>query len=302
MHGIPVVIKDNIDYVGLATTGGSKALKDSLPKSNSKVVQNLIDAGAIIIAKTNMSEFAFSAGSSVSSYGRVKNAYNTDLSSYGSSGGSAVAVALQFATLGIGTDNNSSVRIPASAASLYGMRPSLGSVSIEGILPYDATRDTAGPITKSIVDNSILLSVMSGQDDEFYSSLKTSDLKGLKIGVLTEALNGGTCNYKVCNNTYEPIKKLFNEKIDLLENLGVEIVYIDKFYNDKIYNYYSSTLNGWTFCHYFNSYIKNTSSKIKSFQELSSASGKITNLTDYEDCLDKLKQAHLKLDAHDKEI
>ena len=111
IHGIPIIVKDNIDVLGTATTAGSKALSDNYPNEDALIIQKLKEAGAIIIAKANMSKFAFYASSSSSDYGTVKNAYNLAYSSYGSSGGSAVSVALNFAPIAIGTDTNASVRL-----------------------------------------------------------------------------------------------------------------------------------------------------------------------------------------------
>ncbi len=180
LFGMPIIVKDNIDVYGLPTTAGAKSLSDNYPNNNASIIHNLINKGAIIIGKANMSEFAFMASSSVSSYGTVKNAYNTSYSSYGSSGGSAVSVAASFAALGIGTDTNMSVRSPSSANNLYGMRPTFNSVSNSGILNYDMTRDTAGPITKTAKENATLLSIMQGKDENEYINNNTT-LKGKRI-------------------------------------------------------------------------------------------------------------------------
>ena len=126
LHGIPILVKCNIDAYGMPTTGGTKALKDNYPKENAYVVQKLVNEGAIVLGSTNMSEMAFSAGNSYSSYGYVRNVFNTEYTSYGSSGGFAVAVAAAFAAVSLGTDTNSSVRIPAAGAGLVGIRPTLG--------------------------------------------------------------------------------------------------------------------------------------------------------------------------------
>ena len=188
LFGIPIILKDNIDYVGLPTTAGAKGLSDNYPKTNSTVAQNLIDAGALIIGKANMSEFAFSAAISKSSYGTVKNAYNTAYTSYGSSGGTAVAVSTGMAVAGVGTDTNSSIRVPSSAANLYGLRPTYGLLSGDGIIKYDASRDTAGPMTKYAEDNEIMLDAMANNNKEYTKN--EIDVKTLKVGVLTQFVNG----------------------------------------------------------------------------------------------------------------
>ena len=152
-HGIPLLVKCNIDVYGIPTTAGVKDLADNNPMENSYVVQKVIDEGAIILGSTNMSELAFSAATSYSSYGYVKNVFNTKYTAYGSSGGAAVAVTAVFGAASLGTDTNSSVRLPAAGAGLVGMRPTLGLVSRTGVIPYDIERDTVGVLTRDVSDN-----------------------------------------------------------------------------------------------------------------------------------------------------
>ena len=211
LHGIPIVVKTNIDVEGLATTAGSLALSDNYPIEDALVIKRLKEAGAIILASTNMSEFAFAAGNSFSSYGQVRNAFNTSYTPYGSSGGSAVAVATSMAADSLGTDTNSSVRIPASAAGLVGMRPSMGLISSDGIIPYDVTRDTVGVISKTVEDNALLLSAIN-ENNESYSLNKTS-LDGVRIGVIDSYLNGSDSSIRVNQATDVDMKTLSNERI-----------------------------------------------------------------------------------------
>ena len=164
LHGVPILVKCNIDVYGMPTTAGAKALSDNYPKENAYVVQKLIDAGAIVLGSTNMSEFAFSAKDSYSSYGNVKNVFNVKYTPYGSSGGAAVAVSAGFAAVSLGTDTNSSVRLPAAGAGLVGLRPTLGLVSRSGVIPYDIERDTVGVLSKTVDDNALVLSIIGGQD------------------------------------------------------------------------------------------------------------------------------------------
>ena len=234
LHGIPIVVKTNIDVEGLATTAGSLALSDNYPIEDALVIKRLKEAGAIILASTNMSEFAFAAGNSLSSYGQVRNAFNTSYTPYGSSGGSAVAVATSMAAASLGTDTNSSVRIPASAAGLVGMRPSMGLISSDGIIPYDVTRDTVGVISKTVEDNALLLSVIN-ENNESYSLNKTS-LDGVRIGVIDSYLNESDSSIRVNQATDEDIKTLANEKIQLLEDMGAELVSISELLNSYYYN------------------------------------------------------------------
>ena len=284
LYGIPIILKDNIDYVGLPTTAGAKGLKDNYPKQNATIVQNLLDAGALIIGKANMSEFAFSARTSSSSYGTVKNAYDTALTSYGSSGGTAVAVSTGMAVAGLGTDTNSSIRVPSSAANLIGLRPTYSLLSSDGIINYDASRDTAGPMTKYTSDNAILLEVLTS-NLERYTQYENS-VKDMKIGVVSQFVYGDeTLSYTgATKSTDAVILTLFNSSINKLKESGAQIVYIDDLYNEEAYDYYSSTIGGWTMCHFFNEYIKNTSGDINSFEELVESGEYIQDLPSYEEC------------------
>ncbi len=283
LFGIPIILKDNIDYVGLPTTAGAKGLADNYPKSNAKITQNLVDAGALIIGKANMSEFAFSAAISKSSYGTVKNAYNTAYTTYGSSGGTAVAVSTGMAVAGVGTDTNSSIRVPSSAANLYGLRPTYGLLSGDGIIKYDASRDTAGPMTKYAEDNELLLEAMAKNNKEYTKN--EVDVKTLKVGVLTQFVNGDSkINLPAVSSTSTVVLDLFNKKIDELEELGIEVVEIKDFYSYTVYDYYYSTIGGWTMCYFFNKYIKNTNSSVRSFQQLVNKGGYIQALGPYASC------------------
>ena len=277
LFGIPIIVKDNIDVYGLPTTAGAKSLKDNYPNNNATLIQNLIDKGAIIIGKANMSEFAFMASSSVSSYGTVKNAYNINYSSYGSSGGSAVSVATSFAALGIGTDTNMSVRGPSSANNLYGMRPTFNSISSQGIIAYDITRDTAGPITKTAKENAVMLAAMKGEDEKTYINTN-STLKGKKIGILKQFIDGTATGL---DNSDSEVNELFYKTVDLLKENGVEIIEIDNFYNSTYNSISNNTVAGWTMCYAFNNYIKNTTGTIRSFNKLAASSGHIYSLWGY---------------------
>ncbi len=258
LYCIPVIVKDNIDVKGLPTTAGSKALSDSYPYEDADVIKKLKAKGMIVLAKANMSAFAFSATSSASHYGTVKNAYNVAYSAFGSSGGSAVAVALNYAPVALGTDTNASLRAPASAANVIGFRSTLNLISTKGIIAYDTTRDVVGPITKTVQENALILSALTG--DEY--DLSNSSLEGKRIGVVDQFVNSSDSK----------IKTLFNEAVAKLEENGATIVHLKNFYSSTYESVGNVTLGGWTMCHAFNSYIKNTSSKIKSFYALASSS------------------------------
>ncbi len=289
LHGIPIIVKDNIDVKGLPTTAGAKALSDNYPKYNAFVIQKLIDAGAIILAKANMSEFAFSARVSNSTYGAVRNAYNLDYSPYGSSGGSAVAVSASFAAAALGTDTNSSIRLPAAANYLIGLRPTVGLVSRTGTLPYDPQRDTIGTLTKRVSDAIILMNIINGYDKNDEKSIKQKpnkykitrkDLDGITIGIPTDFLSGSNKNQLIENQeTYTEIKILMEKAIANLKAKKASIIYLDQYYNYDTSYWSSKTLSGNLFCNAFNDYIKNTTGKIRDFQTLALSSGISSNLS-----------------------
>lgn len=290
LHGIPILVKCNIDVYGIPTTAGTKDLKDNYPKENSYVVQKLIDEGAIILGSTNMSELAFSAATSYSSYGYVKNVFNTKYTAYGSSGGAAVAVTAVFGAASLGTDTNSSVRLPAAGAGLVGMRPTLGLVSRTGVIPYDIERDTVGVLTRDVSDNALLLSIISGYDEEDAitknavipsSDLRNTSLEGVTIGVAMQYVKGSEDKDSVLGLTDNDIYNLTMESVKKLERAGATIVYLDDFVKSSNLTIATSTYAGRTMCDYFNIYIKGTNGTIRSFEELAAGDGHVQRLSGY---------------------
>ncbi|EKT84790.1 aspartyl/glutamyl-tRNA amidotransferase subunit A [Rhodococcus opacus M213] len=199
LHGIPVVVKDNFDVDGMATTAGSVALTNAYPVDNSAVVQKLIDAGAIILAKTNLSEFATSSGryGYSSEGGLTLNPNNLNRNAAGSSSGSGAAVAADFAALALGTDTYGSVRAPSAANGTVGIRPTTGLLSRDGIAPYSLTFDTPGPLAHTVEDAAMALTAMSGTDPadpathdsdvhrgNYAAELNKRALDGARVGVI----------------------------------------------------------------------------------------------------------------------
>lgn len=261
IFGLPVIVKDNIDVKGLPTTNGTKALLDSYPYENSYAVQKLIDNGAIIIGKSNMDEFAFNASYTHSSFGYTYNAFNTNYSSYGSSGGSAVSVAANLAVYALGTDTGSSIRVPSSANGVVGLRPSLDLINTSGVIKFEETRDVVGVITKYVSDNAIVLDILDDKDIK-YEDYLNKDLKGIKIAVVSGFMNPNTNSTSITyGKTDKFIYDMMNEAIDKLKELGAEITYIDSF--SLTYKFDATTM-----CYNFNEYLKGTSSKIKSLDDL----------------------------------
>lgn len=307
LHGIPIVIKDNIDFVTLPTTAGAQALTDLYPQQNAFIIQKLIDAGAIILAKTNMSNFAFSGSSSCSSFYTTKNAYNLEYSSYGSSGGSAVAVAANLSAIGLGTDTNSSLRGPAAVNNIVGLRPTMGLVSRTGILPYTRERDIGGPLTRTVTDLAIILDYIVGYDekdeitktsinkipDSYTSYLKKGNLKGIKIGVIKDFISKNPhSNLDLLKYYDSSVNTLMQTAINDLISLEAEIIYVENFYTSKLYNLYNSCLDGYFFCSDFNNYLEtlDPNNRIKSFNDLVNDGRYLYNLNGYKNyCNDNIR-------------
>ncbi len=196
LHGIPIVLKDNFDTFDLPTTGGSILLEGSIPPDDAFVVKKLRAAGAIILAKVNMSEFA-SGGARSSIIGQSHNPHDLDRTPSGSSGGTGVAIAAGYATIGLGTDTGGSIRGPVSSNGIVGLKPTLGLLSRDGIIPLALSFDTGGPMARSVYDVAVSLGVMAGVDAadtatrrsegkseaDYTKNLKADALKGARIGI-----------------------------------------------------------------------------------------------------------------------
>jgi len=196
MHGIPVVLKDNFDTFDMPTTGGSILLEGSIPPDDATMVKRLRDAGAIILAKVNLSEFA-AAGTNSSLGGQSRNPHDLTRSPAGSSGGSGVAIAANFATVGFGTDTGGSIRGPSTANGIVGLKPTHGLLSRDGIIPLALSFDTGGPMTRTVYDTAAVLGTMTGVDPadpatkksqgrfakDYTTFLNADALKGARIGI-----------------------------------------------------------------------------------------------------------------------
>ncbi len=194
LHGIPVAVKDNIDTAGVRTTGASELFKDRIPDGDADLVRRLKNAGAILIGKTNLHEFAYGTTSAVTYFKPVHNPWALDRIPGGSSGGSAAATSADLCLGSIGTDTGGSVRIPASYCSVVGFKPTYGRVSLRGIIPLSWTLDHAGPITKTVEDAALLLEAIAGFDQAdpssadvpvpAYARVLTQPTARLRLGVV----------------------------------------------------------------------------------------------------------------------
>ncbi len=179
LHGVPLALKDNLDTADLPTTGGTPGLAGNRPKRNAAIVDKLFAAGAIALGKMNLHELAYGITNNNATFGPARNPYAPDRIPGASSGGTGVAVAARIAPGGIGTDTGGSVRVPAALCGIVGLRPTTGRWSQAGIVPISHTRDTAGPMTRSVADCVLLDGVVTGSPTE----VAPAQLKGLRIGV-----------------------------------------------------------------------------------------------------------------------
>lgn len=233
LHGIPVLIKDNIDTADrMTTTAGSLALSGSIPLKDSFVAQRLRAAGAVILGKTNLSEWANIRSSHSSSGwsgrgGQTKNPYVLDRNPCGSSSGSGVAIAANLAAVAVGTETDGSVVCPSSANSLVGIKPTRGLVSRSGIIPIAHSQDTAGPMARTVTDAAILLGALAGFDPDdavtnesrghsstdYTQFLDKNGLRGARIGVVRKNFGFN-----------DQVDQLINSSLDVMKRAGAEII------------------------------------------------------------------------------
>ena len=275
LHGIPILIKDNIDTADkMMTTAGALALEGNRAKKDAFIVERLRAAGAVILGKTNLSEWAnFRSTNSCSGWssrgGQTKNPYILDHSPCGSSSGSGSAVAANLCAIAVGTETDGSITCPASVNGAVGIKPTVGLVSRSGIIPISHTQDTAGPLTRTVTDAAILLEILAGVDNndaitkesigkvaQYTNFLDINGLKGKRIGV----------EKKKYTNQF--LNKLQEKALAVLKQQGATIVEID--YLDSV-NALSNDENEvmkYEFNYGVNAYLSNANAKVKSLEEV----------------------------------
>jgi len=233
LHCVPILMKDQVETRDLPTTYGSLVFKDFVPPRDATIVTKLKNAGAVIVAKTTMGEFA--SGYVGSAFGVVRNAYDPTRSPSGSSGGTGSGVAANFATAGIGEDTGGSVRGPAAVNDLVGLRPTLPLVSRFGMMPARPTTDTLGPIARSVKDVALILDVIAGYDPNdpitaetvghvpasYAEALTVDGLKGARIGVIRDPLDSRT---DVASDDYKQVRAVIDRGVADLTRLGASVV------------------------------------------------------------------------------
>lgn len=226
LAGVPVALKDNFCYQGLPTTAGSRMLEGWHPPYDSTVTKRLLDAGLVIVGKTNMDEFAMGSSTENSAFGATHNPWDLDRIPGGSGGGSSAAVAAFQAPLAIGSDTGGSIRQPASVTGTVGVKPTYGGTSRYGNISMASSLDVPGPCARTVVDAALLHAVIGGHDPmdstsidapvpDVVAAARAADVRGMKIGVVKELGGEG----------YEPgVEARFHEAIIALANEGAEIV------------------------------------------------------------------------------
>jgi len=232
LHCVPVIVKDNYETADMPTTAGSLSLKDMRTGKDAALVKRMRGAGAIVIAKSNMAEFAFSPVETVSSIlpGYSRNPYDTSRVTAGSSGGSAAALAANFSLVATASDTGDSIRGPAAHQALVGLRATMGLVSRAGVVPLSNAADIAGVLTRTVADTTAVLQVIAGEDPDdpvtaagrghvdssYAAALRADGLKGARLGVLHQAYDTPTLDKDVDN--------VFRGALGELRNLGAEVI------------------------------------------------------------------------------
>ena len=271
LHGIPVLIKDNIDTGDkMATTAGSLALINNFAKQDAEIVRRLRNAGAIIVGKTNLSEWAnFRSSNSTSGWsavgGLTKNPYVLDRNTCGSSAGTGTAISANLAVVGVGTETNGSIVCPATLAGLVGIKPTLGLVSRTGIIPLAHSQDTAGPMTRTVKDAAILLDAMTGKDAQdaitmqvpesanrnYVAALKIDGLKGKRIGIVRDLFG-----------SHPKVTALLESTITILKAQGAEVIENIKLPPNSTFSPASSTVLSYEFKSDIAAYLANAPTSV----------------------------------------
>ena len=259
LHGIPVLLKDNIESLDpVATTAGALALKDNITGRDAPLTAGLREAGAVILGKANLSQWAnFRSNDSMSGWsalgGQVRNPHSLDRNPCGSSSGSGAGVAASLAAGAVGTETNGSIICPSTINGVVGFKPTVGLVSQKYIVPISSSQDTAGPMTKTVRGAAMMLGAMSGTDQDFSAALSTDSLRGTRIGVL-----------RFAQGSHAGIQAQFNAALDVLKAAGAELIEIEDFDRGvDDYGRKSFSVLQYEFKHTLNEYLADTPKAVK---------------------------------------
>jgi Asp-tRNA(Asn)/Glu-tRNA(Gln) amidotransferase A subunit family amidase len=231
LHGIPIIVKDNYETADLQTADGSRSLAGWVPSDDAVLVKKLREAGVIIIAKSNMHEFARGITTLGSLFGQTRNPYALDRNPGGSSGGTGAAIAANFAAVGMGSDTCGSIRIPASHNSLAGIRGTQGLASRSGIIPLSSTQDIGGPIGRTVTDVAIVLDAVGGYDPtdpqtaasvgnipkSYTDFLQLTGLRGAHVGLLTDLLGTDPADAEVASVVREAVSEMKGQGAEIVD-------------------------------------------------------------------------------------
>jgi Asp-tRNA(Asn)/Glu-tRNA(Gln) amidotransferase A subunit family amidase len=255
LHGIPILVKDQAETAGLRTTFGSEACADYVPETDATLVSHLKDAGAVILAKTNLPDFAAAYFGYSSAFGQTKNPYDTDRDPGGSSAGTGSAVAANLGVIGIGEDTGGSIRVPSANCNLFGIRVTTGLVSRTGLSPIVPRQDTAGPMARTVTDMTYLLDVLVGYDpedswtgavaqtdvDSYTDYLNEDGLDGVRLGVLRERFGSED------DPDAAPVNEVVESALETMSEAGAELVdpvsipsVAERVDETEVYEYYAT--------------------------------------------------------------
>ncbi|MEL7310000.1 MAG: amidase [Pseudomonadota bacterium] len=253
LHGVPVLLKDNIESLdNVATTAGAMALSDNVTGRDAPLVAGLRAAGAVILGKTNLSQWAnFRSSDSISGWsalgGQVRNPHMLDRSPCGSSSGSGAAVAAWLGAAAVGTETNGSIICPSQVNGIVGFKPTVGLVSQQFIVPISSSQDTAGPMTRSVTGAALMLDAMDTADVDYVAALDANALAGARVGVL-----------RFAEGSNDEVIKHFNAVVETLEQAGATLVEIDEFERDPNYGRASFDVLLYEFKATLNEYLADT--------------------------------------------
>lgn len=277
MHGIPVLIKDNIDtFDKMMTTAGSLAMLGNYAKKDAFIITRLREAGAVLLGKTNLSEWAnFRSTRSSSGWssrgGQTKNPYLVDRSPCGSSSGSGTAVAANLCAIAIGTETDGSINCPASVNGIVGIKPTVGLWSRSGIIPISHSQDTAGPMARTVKDAATLLGLLAKDDaddpavlerpgtivSDYTTFLNAEGLKGKKIGIEKSFIEG-----------HEAVDSLLQEAIDVMKSRGASIIYVDLMQEFKKVSNLEFDVLKYEFKDGLNKYLSNAKVQVRTLSDI----------------------------------